>query len=212
MNKIHKYLIILSAISVYLSECEKIPKRKVACIDVESPEASKCRPRNTTVDILELLVNEKDRRTYPLISGAKMYTVILPRCSGNCDDQETSCMPVKHQITKVKKKIWIEESQKKFVVELVMHEGCECGCDIKAEDCNSNQVYNEDSCSCRCNKDKVKCTEYMTLDEGECKCICHMKPDACSYGTEFYPDICQCGKMMANGHMELMKNDYENEV
>jgi hypothetical protein len=75
------------------------------------------------------------------------------------------------------------------------HTKCECGCRIKAKDCNPLQVYRESECLCVCanNQEQETCSNnaLKVWDPHHCVCSCREIRD-CNSGFYFNLASCDC--------------------
>ncbi|XP_059480136.1 platelet-derived growth factor subunit A-like [Neocloeon triangulifer] len=163
---------------------------------VERAKQAKCMPENTTV-LLK-----------PDNSSENPFTIYYPscvrvqRCGGCCNSDLLSCQPVDIRLRNFEiiatefKDGKFSNVRRRKVLQVEEHMKCDCDCKVKAEHCNTLQVYDARACRCRCvnNEDKQKCDEENKIklwDFETCLCKCRDVSE-CSTGFYFDEKSCSC--------------------
>ncbi|XP_053950848.1 uncharacterized protein LOC128858510 isoform X2 [Anastrepha ludens] len=168
-------------------------RRSVERANVQTPKPANCIPENTVVPLTPLEPSHDPKVVYfPKCTRVK-------RCGGCCGSQLMSCQPtetetINFEVIKINHGDSTRIRGKEIVV-VEQHTKCQCDCRIKAEDCNSYQIYRRDMCSCVCtNEDALqKCLaqEHKYWDETACRCVCR-DSQSCTTGTIFDESQCAC--------------------
>ncbi|XP_054728834.1 uncharacterized protein LOC129237887 isoform X2 [Anastrepha obliqua] len=168
-------------------------RRSVERANVQTPKPANCIPENTVVPLTPLEPSPDPKVVYfPKCTRVK-------RCGGCCGSQLMSCQPtetetINFEVIKINHGDSTRIRGKEIVV-VEQHTKCQCDCRIKAEDCNSYQIYRRDMCSCVCtNEDALqKCLseEHKYWDETACRCVCR-DSQSCTTGTIFDESQCAC--------------------
>ncbi|XP_067640415.1 vascular endothelial growth factor C isoform X2 [Eurosta solidaginis] len=175
-------------------------KRSLERANVQIPKAANCIPESTVVPLTPLEPSHDPKVVYfPKCTRVK-------RCGGCCGSQLMSCQPTETETINFEvTKIYHGDNtyiRGKEIVVVEQHKKCQCDCRIKAEDCNSYQVYRRDMCSCMCtNEDALqKCLsqEHKYWDEVACRCVCR-DSQSCTTGTIFDESQCACIDPVDNG-------------
>ncbi|XP_037932382.1 balbiani ring protein 3-like [Teleopsis dalmanni] len=173
-------------------------KRNVERSRAVIPKSVTCAPKSTIVPLTPLN-GTKDPGVYYYPSCTQVN-----RCGGCCSSKLTTCQPTETEIINfVIKRIRYAANNRLIldgqeIVLIEEHKACSCGCLIKAEDCNSYQIYDPSRCSCICKLDELhdlvqKCLteDHKIWDENKCRCVCR-DTDTCTTGTIFDENQCKC--------------------
>ncbi|KAF4530696.1 hypothetical protein B566_EDAN004935 [Ephemera danica] len=116
---------------------------------------------------------------------------LVKRCAGACHSGKT-CMPQKKSIVEIKvlEYNFLENIPRQLVrsIEVEQHDTCKCTCKTQAADCTAKQSY--DGCRCKCTT-KGQCQSPQVWKEDTCSCECPVEA-ICHKGTIFNKEQCKC--------------------
>jgi len=155
-----------------------------------TPKSAKCIPEMQTIKLIE----KEEPGVFYLPTCTR-----IERCGGCCSHNLLACEPVETEMMHFRViKTQYDGGRLKFagkdIVHIEKHTKCQCGCKIKAKDCNKYQKYREEECRCICNNtdEETKCfgDTKRLWDSENCTCRCKEVHD-CSTGYAF--DFSKCG-------------------
>ncbi|RWS29767.1 hypothetical protein B4U80_12696 [Leptotrombidium deliense] len=131
--------------------------------------------------------------------------VEIDRCEGLCHLPNSECMPVEKEtilipvqevkVTPVLMSSVVTIAPKCLEYKVEKHLKCKCVCKIKAEDCNAQQTFAENSCRCICKNNTSSDCEKQSKVWNPQTCRCECPPELstiCSSGFEFNDQSCTC--------------------